>query len=78
MALIDHVRYVRLLAAFPLEEVNLMENPEDLIRINGTKGQVVVRITAIVKVKTAEHIFRQEPSHNLLDILRRVMMTSID
>jgi hypothetical protein len=51
MTLIDHVCDVGLLACLPFEAANLVEDAEDLIGIDGAKGQIVVSITAIVKVK---------------------------
>src|SRR4029077_18833682 len=78
MALVDHVRDVGLLAALPLEEKNLVENAEDLIGVNRSEGQIIVGVAAIVKVETAEHAFREKPGDNLLDVLGRIVMTSVD
>ena len=41
-------------------------------------GQIVIGIAAIVKMKSSQHVFRQEPCHDLLDILRCVVMSGID
>src|ERR1700730_14139427 len=58
VALIDHVSDVRLLAALRFEEENLVENAEDLIGVNRSERQIIIRIAPIVEVKTAKHILR--------------------
>src|SRR6266487_3689517 len=70
VALIDHVRDVGLLPGFPLVIKNLMENSKHLVGIDGTDRKVIVGITAVVEMKSSEHLFREQPSHNLLNILR--------
>ena len=78
MALIHHVSDVSTSARFPLEKANLVENAEDLIRIDRTHGQIIIGVAAIVEVKAAEHILGEEPGHDLLDVLRCVMMSGVN
>ena len=58
VALIDHVCDISPLPCLALEEVDLVENSENLIRIDRTQGEIVVRITPVVKVKAAKHLLR--------------------
>src|SRR5580658_5846703 len=58
--------------------MNFMKNTEDLIRIDGAESQIIVGIAAVIEVKSSHHLVMQEPSHNLLNILRLVVMASID
>src|SRR5476651_2194887 len=74
VALIDDVRDVGAGAGLPLEEPDLVEDAEHLIRIDRPQRQVVVRIAAIVEVKAAEHPLGQQPRDDLLDVLRLVMV----
>src|ERR1700722_1283732 len=77
VALIDHIRHVRESAGFPGVVVNLMEDAEDLIRINRPQRQIVVSISAVVKVETTNHLVMQQPGYDLFDILSLIMMTGI-
>ena len=78
MALIDHVSDVGCRPGFPLVEKNLVKNSEDLIRVDRAERQIVVSVTAIIKMESAEHVFRKQPGDDLLDILRLIMMTGIN
>ena len=62
----------------PLEEPDLVEDTEDLIRIDRSDRQVVVGIPPVVEMEPAEHLFAEEPRDHLLDVLRRVVVTGID
>ena len=55
-----------------------MEDAEDLVGIDGAEGQVVVGIAAVVEVEAAQHAGVQQPRHDLLDVLRMVVMAGID
>ena len=78
MALIDHVSDIRPAARFEGKELDLMENSKHLVGINRSKRQVVICIPAIVEMKTAQHLFREQPCDDLLDILSLIVMTSIN
>src|ERR1700755_1893396 len=58
-------------------QVNLMEDTKDLVRIDGSQGQVIVGIAAVIEVKTSEHVDMQKPRHDLLDVLCGVVMPGI-
>ncbi len=64
-------------AGLPLEVQNLMEDAEDLVRIDGAHGQIVVGISAVVEVEAAEHAEIEQPRHDLFDVLRLIMMARI-
>ena len=78
VTLVDHVCDIGRFAGFPFEVANLVEDAKHLIRIDGPEGQIVVGIAAIVKVKAAQHVFRQQPGNDLLDVLRRIVMSGVD
>jgi len=61
-----------------LEQPNLMEDAKHLVRVDRAEGQVVVRIAAVVEVEAAEHLLREQPRDDLLDVLRQVMMAGVD
>ena len=44
VALIDHVGDIGALSVFPLEIEDLVKNSEDLIRVNGAQGQIVIGV----------------------------------
>src|SRR6185437_1249960 len=54
VALVDHEGDVEALA-FTLGGMNLMEDAEYLVRINGAKRQVVVGIASVVEMKSTQH-----------------------
>ncbi len=62
----------------PFEEPDLMEDPENLVRVDRAHRQVVVGIAAIVEVESAQHLFVEQPRHDLLDVLRQVVVAGID
>ena len=57
--------------------MNLVEDAEDLVRINRAQGQIIVGIAAIVEMEAAQHAGVQQPRHDLLDILRGIVMAGI-
>ena len=77
VALIDDEGDVRARARLPFEEQDLVKDAKHLIRIDGPERQVVVRIAAIVEVEPSEHAFVEQPRDDLLDVLRRVVVTGI-
>ena len=77
VALIDHVGDVGARAGLVLEERDLVEDAEDLIRIDRPERQVIVGIAAIVEVEAAQHPLGEQPGHDLLDVLRQVVMPGV-
>src|SRR5215469_365082 len=77
MALVDHVGDIRFASAFPLVVKNLVKNSEYLVRINRAKREVVIGIAAVVEVKSSQHVLREQPRDNLLNVLRLIMMSRI-
>ncbi len=77
MALVHHVGDIGLVPGFPFEETDLVEDAEDLIRIDGAQGQIVVGKAAVVQMKAAQHAVIEEPGYDLLDVLGLVMMAGI-
>ena len=61
----------------PLEEADLVEDAEDLVRVDGAQRQVVVGVAAVVEVEAAQHVLAEQPRHDLLDVLRLVVMAGI-
>ncbi len=57
--------------------VNLVEDAEDLVGIDRAQRQIVVGIAPVVEVEAAQHLGVQQPRHNLLDVLRAVVMAGI-
>ena len=57
-------------AGLPLEEQDLVEDAEDLVRIDRAERQVVVGVAAVVEVEAAEHVLVEQPRDDLLDVLR--------
>jgi len=55
-----------------------MEDAEDLVGIDRAQREIVVGIAPVIEVESAQHAGVQQPSHNLLDILRVVMVAGID
>ena len=55
-----------------------MKDPKHLIRIDRAEGKVIVGIAAIVEMKSAKHLLREQPGHDLLDILPLIVMPRID
>ena len=78
VTLVDHVGDLRHPTAISGEEVDLVKNPENLIRIDRAESQIVVGVTAVVKVEAAQHVFVQEPGDDLLDVLGVVMVAGVD
>ena len=77
--LVDHVLDLRIhAAALPGEEVDLVEDAEDLVGIDGAEREVVVGVAAVVEVEAAEHVFIEQPRDDLLDVLRKVVMAGVD
>ena len=76
--LVDHIRDFRRLSRFPTEEVNFVKDPECLVRVDRSEGEVIIRIAPVVKVKPAKHAEIQEPGDDLLDILGQVMVAGVD
>ena len=58
VALVNHIGDIEI-QAIGGSRVNLMENAEDLIWINRAQRQIVVGITPVVKMKSAQHVFVQ-------------------
>ena len=54
-----------------------MEDPENLVRIYGTKRQVIVGVAPVIEMEAADHFCMQQPRHDLLDILRLIVMSGI-
>ena len=61
---------IRLFAGLPFVETDFVEDAKYLIRIDGPERQVIIRVAAIIEVKTAQGALGEEPSDNLLDVLR--------
>ena len=78
VTLVDHVGDVGCAAGFPFEEADLVEDAEYLIWIDRSQGQIVVGVAAIVEMKPSQHVSDEQPGHDLLDILRRIVMSGID
>ena len=78
MALVDHIGNVSPAARFPFEEGNLVENTENLVGINRSQCQIVIRIAAVIKMKTPQHVFAQQPGDDLFDILGLVVMARVN
>ena len=78
VTLVDHVGDVGAAPRLMLEQPNLVENAEHLVRIDRTQRQVVVGIAPVVEMESAEHLFGEQPRHDLLDVLRQVMMAGVD
>jgi hypothetical protein len=57
--------------------MNLVEDAEDLVGIDRAQRQIVVGIAPVVEVESAQHPGMQQPRHNLLDILRVVVVAGI-
>ena len=56
---------------------DLVEDAEDLVGIDGAQRQIVVGVAAVVEVEAAEHVEIEQPGHDLLDVLRLVVMAGI-
>ena len=57
--------------------VNLVEDAENLVGIDGAQSQIVVGVPAIVEMESADHLVMQQPGHDLLDVLRLIVMAGI-
>src|ERR1035438_6873986 len=77
VALIDHVSDFGAPAGLPFEQRDLVEDAEDLVRIDGSQREIVVGVAAVVEMESAQHVFREQPRHDLLDVLRLIMMPGI-
>ena len=55
-----------------------MKDPENLVRIDRSEREIVVRIAAVVEVESAQQVEMQQPRDNLLDVLREVVMAGVD
>ena len=78
MALVNHVSDIGLGPGLPLVRKDLVKNPEHLVRIDRTESQIIIGIAPIVEVKSAKHVLRKQPCHNLFNVLRLKMMTGIN
>jgi hypothetical protein len=58
--------------------MNLVEDAEDLVGIDGAEGEVVVGVAAVVEVEAAEQAGVEQPGDDLLDVLRVVVVAGID
>ena len=58
--------------------VELGEDAEDLVGVDGAKCQIVIGIAAIVEVESAEHVLVEEPGDDLLDVLCVVVVAGVD
>src|SRR5580698_11509569 len=76
MALIDHESDLGNPLRVWLAQ-DLVEDAKDLIWINRSDRQIVVRIAAIIKVEAAQQLNMQQPGYDLLDILRLIVMSRI-
>jgi len=77
VTLIDHVGDVRANAPFPFVHLNLVKNAKHLVGIDGAECQVVVRVAAVVEMKSPDHAFLEQPSDDLLDVLRLIVVSRI-
>ena len=77
VALVDHVSHV-VGEAFGLGAEQFMKDAEDLVGIDGAQGEVVVGVAAVVEVETAQESGVEQPSDDLLDVLRGIVMPGID
>src|ERR1019366_4276694 len=77
VALVDHKGNI-LGNSLGVGGVNLMEDAENLIRIDGAEGEVVVGVRAVGEVKAAKQACVQQPGDNLLNVLRGVVVAGID
>ena len=58
--------------------MDLVEDAEDLVGVDGAEGQIVVGIAAVVEVEAAEQAGVKKPGDNLLDVLRGVVVAGVD
>jgi len=78
VALVDHIGDVGSGLRFPLEHFDFVEDSENLVGIDRTEGQVVVRVTPVIEMKPSHHFLVEEPRDDLFDVLRLVVMSGID
>ncbi len=67
-------------ARFPVSHStvpDLLEDAKNLVRVDRSQGQIVIRVAAVVEVESAQHVQIEQPRHNLLDVLTLVMMARI-
>lgn len=76
--LIDHVRDGKVLAAIPLGQDDLMEDPEELIRIDAAHGEVIVGVLAVVEVKAAQEVLVDEERDDVLDVGTGEVVPGVD
>jgi len=69
VTLIDHEGYVYPSARLPFVVANFVEDAEDLVGIDRSQGQVVIRVAPVIEVEAAQHLCAQQPGNNLLDVL---------
>ena len=78
VTLIDHEGHVYPSARLPFVVPDFVEDAEDLVGIDRSQGQVVIRVAPVIEVEAAQHLCPQQPGNYLLDVLRLVMMPGID
>ncbi len=78
VTLVDDVGRGRRVRMLPAIELDLVKDAEGLIWVDGTERQIVVGVAAVVEVQAAEHFLMLQPSENLLNVLRLIMVAGID
>src|SRR5579862_106120 len=78
VTLVDHVGDFGAAAGLPFEERDFVKNAEDLVGIDGAQREVVIGVAAVVEVEAAQHVFGEQPGHDLFDVLGLIMMAGID
>ena len=58
--------------------MDFVEDPEDLIWVNRSQGQIVVGVATVIEMKAPEHVFGEQPGDDLLNILGRVVVSGIN
>ncbi len=77
VALVHHECDIGRRISFRLERKNFVEDAEHLIRIDGTKSEIVVRVSPIVEMKPSNHLVMEKPGDDLLDVLRLIVMPGV-